>query len=395
MHNVKQRPGRTNPQNPPPREEGMGEPQKPKVNLVKKSMCSASYLASAIKTLGLVIFYFTFSISLTFYNQKFIKAFHYPPLTITMTHLVFKFMSAGVVRSILECRKKEERVTLCWTDYVKRVAPTGIVSALDIGLSNWSFEFITVSLYTMSKSTAIIFILGFSILLRLEKFRWSLVMVILCVAVGLFLFTYKSTQFNLEGFLMVITASFLSGLRWTLAQLVTQKQEVGLGNPLDMMYHVQPWMIVGLFPLSAAFEGMEVATREEFFRCEDLGMFMTTAGLLLAGASLAFMLEFSEFLLLSQTSSLTLSLSGIVKEICTLGLAAEINGDLMNSVNVTGLFVCLCGITLHVVLKAVYNTQESKRRVLERTPESVEMLTRDGEANADDEVDLFNVKRDR
>ncbi|XP_067652772.1 solute carrier family 35 member C2-like isoform X2 [Haliotis asinina] len=375
---------------------------KPKAELVKKSMCSASYLASAIKTLGLVIFYFTFSISLTFYNQKFIKALHFPPLTFTMTHLVFKFMSAGVIRSILECRSKEERVTLSWTVYVRKIAPPGIISALDIGLSNWSFEFITVSLYTMSKSSAIVFILGFSILLRLEKFRWSQALVILCVAVGLFLFTYKSTQFNLEGFLMVITASFLSGLRWTLAQLVTQKKEIGLANPLDMMYHVQPWMIVGLFPLSVAFEGVQVATSEQFFRCEDINMFMTTAGLLLAGASLAFMLEFSEFLLLSQTSSLTLSLSGIVKEICTLGLAAGINGDQMNSVNIIGLFVCLCGITLHVVLKAVFNNQQNKKRVLERTPESLEMLTRDGQANEgyeedeeSDEVDVFNLKRDR
>ena len=30
----------------------------------------------------------------------------------------------------------------------------------------------------------------------------------------------------------------------------------GLHNPLDMMYHIQPWMIVGLLPLSAAFEGI-------------------------------------------------------------------------------------------------------------------------------------------
>jgi len=31
--------------------------------------------------------------------------------------------------------------------------------------------------------------------------------------------------------------------------------ETGLGNPLDMMFHIQPWMIVSLLPLSTAFEG--------------------------------------------------------------------------------------------------------------------------------------------
>jgi len=29
----------------------------------------------------------------------------------------------------------------------------------------------------------------------------------------------------------------------------------GLSNPLDMMFHIQPWMILSLLPLSTAFEG--------------------------------------------------------------------------------------------------------------------------------------------
>ena len=51
---------------------------------------------------------------------------------------------------------------------------------------------------------------------------------VLFIAVGLFLFTYQSTQFHMTGFLLVLSASFLSGLRWTLAQLVLQKKEIGM-----------------------------------------------------------------------------------------------------------------------------------------------------------------------
>ena len=56
---------------------------------------------------------------------------------------------------------------------------------------------------------------------------WSLVGVVILIASGLFMFTYQSTQFVLEGFLLVLGASFLSGLRWTTAQLVLQKAEMG------------------------------------------------------------------------------------------------------------------------------------------------------------------------
>ncbi|KFM57013.1 Solute carrier family 35 member C2, partial [Stegodyphus mimosarum] len=96
----------------------------------------------------------------------------------------------------------------------------------------------------MTKSTCIIFILGFSLLFGLEKKRYSLIVVVVLIAAGLFMFTYQSTQFNLEGFLLVLSASFLAGLRWTLAQMVVQRKELGLGNPVDMIYHVQPWMVI-------------------------------------------------------------------------------------------------------------------------------------------------------
>ncbi|KAH3775936.1 hypothetical protein DPMN_177346 [Dreissena polymorpha] len=464
---------------------------KPKAENLKKSLTSVSFLTLAVKTLALVLFYYAFSIGLTFYNQRFIKHWNYP-LSLTMAHLVVKFMISALMRNLIECKTGKPRVILPWGVYCKRVAPAGITSALDIGLSNWSFEFITVSLYTMSKSTAVIFILFFALIMRLEKWRWSLVVVVLFIATGLFMFTYHSTQFNAEGFAMVMTASLLSGLRWTLAQVVMQKNELGLHNPLDTMYHIQcvyffisglrnpldtmyhiqcfyfiisglhnpldtmyhiqcvyffisglrnpldtmyhiqcfyfiisglhnpldtmyhiqcfyfiisglhnpldtmyhiqPWMIVGLIPLSAGFEGIPLSTTDQFFRFSEYGVLLRNCGLVLLGALLAFMLEFSEYLLLSQTSSLTLSISGIFKEVCTLYIAHKVNGDTMNMVNGIGLIVCLVGITLHVVIKAVNNREKSLSSPLRE--DSIQMLKMDNTANISDDEDeeIYSVK---
>ena len=105
---------------------------------------------------------------------------------------------------------------------------------------------------------------------------------VLLIAGGLFMFTYKSTQFNIEGFALVLGASFIGGIRWTLTQMLLQKAELGeqepgapgrvqagrarrdgsheslcagLQNPIDTMFHLQPLMFLGLFPLFAVFEG--------------------------------------------------------------------------------------------------------------------------------------------
>nr|XP_022345028.1 solute carrier family 35 member C2-like [Crassostrea virginica] len=364
----------------------------PKAKEVKQSICSFAFFVAAVKTFCLVIFFYTFSIGLTFYNQRFIRHFEVP-LSLTMAHLIVKFMVAAFLRTLLSIYLKEDRVLLPWGENLKRIAPTGIASILDIALSNWSFEFITVSLYTMTKSTAVIFILGFSLLFRLEKPRLVLVVVVLFIAGGLFMFTFHSTQFNTKGFIMVLSASLLSGLRWTLAQLVTQKNKLGLHNPLDLMYHVQPWMIIGLLPLSVYFEGIKLSTKEDFFAYTDTTLIMRNMGLVFLGASIAFFLEFSEFLLLANTSSLTLSIAGIFKEVCTLYLAASVNGDRMNYINGVGLVVCLLGISIHVVVKAVSVHEENKKNGRISREETLEML-RAGDSESE-ESDIFDAISDR
>lgn len=77
------------------------------------------------------------------------------------------------------------------------------------------------------------------------------------------------------------------------------------------------------------------------------------------GAILAFGMEVSEFLVLGRTSSLTLSVTGILKEICQLILAVETKGDRLSFVNVIGLILCLCGIGCHVAHKYAVFTKDN------------------------------------
>ena len=137
-------------------------------------------------------------------------------------HLIIKWFLAFISRKIYAELSSKQPVHLSLATQFRKLSIIGVTSALDIGLSNFSFEFVSISLYTMTKSTCIIFILCFAILFGLEKRRPSLILIILLISCGLFMFTYKSTQFNLTGFLLVLTASFLAGLRWTMAQIVMQ-----------------------------------------------------------------------------------------------------------------------------------------------------------------------------
>ncbi|KAM9750915.1 solute carrier family 35 member C2-like isoform 1-T2 [Menidia menidia] len=318
--------------------------------------CPVQFLCRGLRTVGLVLLYYVFSIGITFYNKWLMKGFHYP-LFMTLVHLTIIFSLSALTRWVYTavCGAGKPRVVLSWRDYLFKVAPTALATALDIGLSNWSFLFITISLYTMTKSSAVLFILFFSLVFKLEEPNPYLIVVVLLISCGLFMFTFESTQFNLEGFIMVLLASFLGGIRWTLTQVLMQKAELGLQNPIDAMYHLQPLMFLGLFPLFLYNEALSLGTSEKLFRVTELSSLLYSLFTLGIGGSLAFGLGFSEFLLVSRTSSLTLSISGIFKEVCTLLLAASLMGDKLTAVNWLGFVVCLCGISLHVGLKTYYS----------------------------------------
>uniref|UniRef100_A0A9J7ZIC3 Solute carrier family 35 member C2 n=1 Tax=Cyprinus carpio carpio TaxID=630221 RepID=A0A9J7ZIC3_CYPCA len=320
--------------------------------------CPTQFICKALRSVGLVLFYYVFSIGITFYNKWLMKDFHFP-LFMTLVHLVIIFCFSTLTRFAMQCWIGKPRVTLPWKLYLSKVAPTALATALDIGLSNWSFLFITISLYTMTKSSAILFILFFSLVFKLEEPNPFLILVVLLIASGLFMFTLKSTQFNLEGFIMVLLASFIGGIRWTLTQVLMQKAELGLQNPIDTMYHLQPLMFLGLFPLFLFNEGLSVSTTEKLFRVSELSHLLYSLLTLSLGGMLAFGLGFSEFLLVSRTSSLTLSIAGIFKEVCTLLLAVEFMGDKISTVNWLGFAVCLSGISLHIGLKTYYNKENN------------------------------------
>ena len=65
-----------------------------------------------------------------------------------------------------------------------RIGVVAVVASLDIALSQWSFEYIDVALYTITKSTSIVFILMFSLLFKLEKKHWSLIVIVLMISSG-------------------------------------------------------------------------------------------------------------------------------------------------------------------------------------------------------------------
>ncbi|XP_055689839.1 solute carrier family 35 member C2 [Lutzomyia longipalpis] len=301
---------------------------------------------TALLSLCLILMYFALSIGLTFYQRSLLQSIKFP-LSVVLYHLLIKLFLSGVIRCVYKVITGRSRVMLNCRSHLK-IMPPGIASGLDIGFSNWGLELVNISLYTMAKSTTIVFILIFGILLGLEKRSWSLVAIVVLISGGLFMFTYKSVDFDALGFIFLLFASLSSGIRWSFAQLLMQKSKLGLHNPIDMIYYMQPWMLLAVLPVTLGFEGRKIIEEWPTVAAATTDEVIVLWLKVTVGAVVAFAMEFSEFLVLSFTSSLTLSVAGIFKEICQIVLAVEANGDQLSLHNILGLVLCLAGICCHV-----------------------------------------------
>ncbi|KAI7705003.1 TPT-domain-containing protein, partial [Hortaea werneckii] len=247
-------------------------------------------------------------------------------------------------------KPEEERKPLMtrWF-YFTRIGPCGTATALDIGLGNFSLRFITLTFYTMCKSSVLAFVLGFAFIFRLEKPTLKLCAIITVMTAGVIMMVAGETAFSALGFVLVMCASACSGFRWSLTQILLLRNP-STSNPFSSIFFLTPVMFVALFVLAVPIEGP--APLIDGFRTlgAEKGAILGTLIILFPGC-LAFAMVAAEFALLQRTSVVTLSVCGIFKEVLTISAAGIVFGDELSPINVSGLVVTILSIAAYNYLK--------------------------------------------
>lgn len=171
----------------------------------------------------------------------------------------------------------------------------------------------------------------------------SLILIIGVIVIGVVLTVAGEAQFDMTGFILVLMASVMSGLRWSMTQMLLQKDTLGMDNPVATLYYISPIMFVLMSVLSLVIEDPFVEfAQSEFFSSFHSGL--TTLMMAAGGGLLAFAMTVAEFKLIKNTGTVTLSVAGISKEIVIISLSMLIFGDRLTFVNLLGLLVSIGGI---------------------------------------------------
>ncbi|KAG9248526.1 triose-phosphate transporter family-domain-containing protein [Calycina marina] len=334
-------------------------------NVLKRSLVNAL----------LIGLWYIFSLSISIYNKWMFDPkhldFHFPLFT-TCAHMFVQFSLSSLVLLLLphyrprydsisnphnthadgELMQHEEdskKPLMTKTFYFTRIGPCGTATGLDIGLGNMSLKFISLTFYTMCKSSALAFVLLFAFIFRLETPSWRLIGIIATMIVGVVMMVAGEVDFSVLGFVLVISAAFFSGFRWGLTQILLLRNPA-TSNPFSSIFYLAPIMFFSLLVLAIPVEGFHALGEGIHVLIQKKGVFLGPLLLLFPGA-IAFCMTASEFALLQRTSVVTLSIAGIFKEVVTISAAGLVFGDPLTPVNVSGLFVTIGAIAAYNWIK--------------------------------------------
>jgi len=156
------------------------------------------------------------------------------------------------------------------------------------------------------------------------------------------------THFVLGGFILVISASALSGVRWSLTHLLLKNKELGMDNPAATLFWLSPAMGLTLGVISLLIESWSTIFRD--FYDSFWGAVRTTFYLISPGI-VAFCMVLSEFYIIKRAGVVPMSIAGIAKEVTTIAVSAVVFGDELTPLNITGVGITLAGICLYTYHK--------------------------------------------
>eukprot|EP00535_Pseudo-nitzschia_heimii_P005960 CAMPEP_0197179852 /NCGR_PEP_ID=MMETSP1423-20130617/4666_1 /TAXON_ID=476441 /ORGANISM="Pseudo-nitzschia heimii, Strain UNC1101" /LENGTH=308 /DNA_ID=CAMNT_0042629827 /DNA_START=593 /DNA_END=1520 /DNA_ORIENTATION=+ len=234
----------------------------------------------------------------------------------------------------------------------------------------------------MVKSSSPVFVLAFAFLLKLEPVTLRLIGVILVIALGEFITVYGAVDFVWKGFLLCLSASAFSGLRWTMVQTMLQTLEPPLESTIVTMKILSPTMFWSMLVLSMVIEEPWKKMNDFDNESYQNNPVLFIAKLGLVGGSLAVSMVLCEFFLILRASAIILMIGGVIKELTTICVGLTVFGDAMSMQKAVGVVIVFCGVALY---KVVFHLQKKERETADMAAVPTEEIRDEEDAFVDDD----------
>lgn len=324
------------------------------------------------------------AISVTIFQSLLLSANHlffpFPIFSAAVTNFVQLFGALLIIGSYGRVGRLGNEIWTQngWKATYQAILPCSLVTAAELSISLISLQYVTVSFFTMVKSSSIIFILLGSFMTGQERVNLFLISVIFLTGGGVILAAWdpKSTAgLEVIGFSLVLLSSILNATKWILTELllnenvafrsiinnlnVSAKPQGKTRNltPILSVLLIAPITFGLLLIGTIIFEGFPIQIIS-FISAESIGYTAITLGSLLLSSCLVFIMRVADFRLVQLVSLVTFSLLGIIKEIFMILISVIFLGEILFPINVAGLIITIIGVALYNYYRVLERQRE-------------------------------------
>ncbi|KAF2770866.1 TPT-domain-containing protein [Teratosphaeria nubilosa] len=221
--------------------------------------------------------------------------------------------------------------------YVRKIVPIGIMFSLSLICSNQAYLYLSVSFIQMLKATMPITVLLTTWVLGVAPPSLQKLGNVSLIVAGVIIASVGEIQFNMTGFFFQACGIIFEAVRLVMVQQILSGNDFKM-DPLVSLFYFAPVCAVMNAAVALVLEVPRITT----LQIANVGY--TT---FVANAACAFLLNVAAVFLIGKTSSLVMTLSGVLKDILLVAASMVIFLDPVTLLQAVGYSIALAGLVYH------------------------------------------------
>lgn len=290
---------------------------------------------AAIHAVIYVAIWICMSSSVILYNKYILHFAGFPfPIILTTWHMIFSALATRILAKTTNLMNGLQTLNITWEIYLKAIMPIGLLFSASLVLCNYAYLYLSVAFIQMIKATTPVVVLLIGWWFQTERPNRLLLVNVLIIVTGVVVACYGEIEFVLIGFIFQALGVIVEAMRLVMVQQLLNSKSLKM-DPLCSLYYFAP--VCGVFNFIAFF----------FFEYSKIEIedFVNVGALhFLLNALCAFGLNVSVVFLIGKTSSLVLTLSGVLKDILLVCASVILYTSPVSSIQVFGYGIALIGL---------------------------------------------------
>ncbi|KAJ6004899.1 sugar phosphate/phosphate translocator [Penicillium herquei] len=280
----------------------------------------------------------TLSSSVILFNKYLLDYanFRYP-IILTTWHLTFATIMTQILARTTTVLDGRKTVKMTGRVYLRAIVPIGLMFSLSLICGNMTYLYLSVAFIQMLKATTPVAVLLATWGMGMAPVNYKTLANVSIIVVGVIIASFGEIKFVMVGFLFQLGGIVFEATRLVMVQRLLSSAEFKM-DPMVSLYYFAP--ICAIMNGSVAlFLEVPRVTMEQIY---GVGIWI-----LIANAMIAFLLNVSVVFLIGKTSSLVMTLCGVLKDILLVAASMMLWNTPVTPLQFFGYTIALIGLVYY------------------------------------------------